>query len=337
MRMTLSHRYLRTKLDVLDTFGFPIADALNILELDRDALDLSLQRVGVDRFAALLDRAADRLGDPALGLRMGHRFRIATFAQTGSIYAYCKTLRDVIDLNSRYQRLAIDAGDIGYEYEDGRHLMYFRPYYSDHQAYRHITDLIMGAYGTAYRWLSWGSGEDLAGVLLPYGPPEQDRFHDRVFQTHVTFDSPCGRAALVFADAAMAAELTTHDPEKLSLAKAQLDRLLEDKTAVDSLDAAVEAAIRGAITSGRVTTQVVADRMGRDWPELRTALKATDRTFRARVDAVRQDMFAERHAAGESFASISQALAYNDQAAFTRAFKRWYGVSPGQWAADRTD
>jgi AraC-like DNA-binding protein len=35
--------------------------------------------------------------------------------------------------------------------------------------------------------------------------------------------------------------------------------------------------------------------------------------------------------AGKSFAQISMSLAYNDQPAMNRAFKRWFGMTPSQW------
>ena len=130
----------------------------------------------------------------------------------------------------------------------------------------------------------------------------------------------------------MTQKLTTYDVEKLTRAQAQLDQLLGSETAAASLDAAVEAAIRGAIGSGRITTHVVADRMRLDWPELKAELQQSGPGFRDRVDAIRKKMFVEYYEKGHSFAEISQALAYNDQPAFNRAFKRWYGMSPTQWS-----
>ncbi|WP_427453684.1 AraC family transcriptional regulator ligand-binding domain-containing protein [Litorimonas sp. WD9-15] len=331
MKMTLSHRYLDANLDVLDKIGFPKADSLESLELAEGWMGNPTDRFPIEPFLTLLETAAIRLDDPFIGLRMGHRFRIATFAKTGSIYGYCRNLAQVIEMNARYQHLAIDAGTVEYDHANAGHLMRFRPYYSDQNTFRHITDLVMGAYGTAYRWLSWASGEDLMGTRLPYDRPHNTDLYERVFQCPVTFSSECGTAALVFTEAAMSENLTTYDAEKLTRAQAQLDSLLNTKQAAASLDMAVDAAIRGAIQSGRVSTLVVAERLDRDWPALRKALKETDRNFWARVDGVRQNMFIDLISQGHSLSQISQALAYNDQAAFNRAFKRWYNMSPTAW------
>jgi AraC-like DNA-binding protein len=34
---------------------------------------------------------------------------------------------------------------------------------------------------------------------------------------------------------------------------------------------------------------------------------------------------------GKPFTEIAQILGYNDQSAFTRAFKKWYGTVPSQY------
>lgn len=334
MEMTLSHLYLETKIVALEKHGYSRERALDVVGLGDADLARHIDRMAVDQFLALLCDASQVLGDDHIGLRLGHGFRVSTFAQTGNVYGYAKCLKDVIELNGRYQPLAIDAGEISYvQEEDGAHFMRLRPYYDDQEKYRHITDAIMGAYVTAYRWLSWSSGADIAAMRLPYDAPTDTTFHEEVFRCPVEF----GREAvcLEFPQSAMDQILPTHDAEKLSRAKARLDQLLGSSDAQASLDSAVEAAIRGAIESGHVTSHIVADRMGRSWSTLRKDLKATDRGFRDRLDRVRQSLFIEMQAERMSFAQISQALAYNDQPAFNRAFKRWYGVSPTQWSAQQ--
>jgi len=34
---------------------------------------------------------------------------------------------------------------------------------------------------------------------------------------------------------------------------------------------------------------------------------------------------------GRSLTEIAQSLGYNDQSAFTRAFKNWYGIAPSDY------
>lgn len=335
MKMTLSHRFLDVNLNILDRIGFEKAEAIDSLELTTNWQEQPTARFSIDVFLTLLEIAAIRLDDPYIGLRMGHSFRISAYAQTGSIYGYCKDLQQVIDINSLYQCLAIDAGQVIYDQDGTHHYMRFKSYYTDQLAYRHITDLIMGAYGTAYRWLSWASGEEFCGMSFPYARPENTKIYERFFQCPLHFDSQAKSAALILSETAMKQKLTTHDSEKLARTRAQLDKLLDIDKAADSLNTAVEAAIRGAMATGQVTTQTVAKRMHRDWPDLQIELKQSGFNFRDRVEHVRQNLFIELYENGQSFAQISQALAYNDQPSFNRAFKRWYDTSPTKWAEEQ--
>lgn len=334
--MTLSHRFLDASLDILNRIGFEKAEAVESLELPENWQTQPTARFSIDVFLTLLEIAAVRLDDPYIGLRMGHSFRISTFGQTGSIYGYCKNLRQVIDMNSLYQCLAIDAGKVMYDQDGAHHYMRFKPYYTDQLAYRHITDLIMGAYGTAYRWLSWASGEELSGLSFPYATPEDTKIYETFFQCPLQFETQAKSAALILCETAMKQELPTYDAEKLTRARAQLDKLLNIDEAADSFNNAVEAAIRGAMAAGQVTTQTVAKRMGRDWSDLQAELKRSGSNFRDRVKQTRQNLFIELYESGHSFAQISQALAYNDQPSFNRAFKRWYNTSPTKWAEEQS-
>jgi len=334
MKMTLSKRYLDTNLKVLDQLGFSRAESLLALNMTEDDFDTPHSRIEIDRFVSLLTLAAETLGNPHIALYLGYKFRISAFAQTGSIYAYCENLMQVIRLNNRYQKLAIDAGEIEHSLDDdGNHNLCFRPYYSNQERYHPITDMIMGAYSTAFHWLSWSSGEDILEARLPYARPMDMALHERVFQSKIIFEAEA--YGFIFSELAMTQTLTTHDPERLVLAKAKLESLLGTHNATETLDAAVEAAIRGAIQNGRVTSQVVADRMGQSWPSLRKALKQSKRGFRDRVDEVRKAIFIEKYEAGLNFAQIAQDLAYNDQPALNRAFHRWYGLSPTQWEGQK--
>ena len=55
-------------------------------------------------------------------------------------------------------------------------------------------------------------------------------------------------------------------------------------------------------------------------------------TFRELLELVRRNEFHRLSKKGVPLAEIAFALGYNDQAAFTRAFQRWYGETPGRFS-----
>ena len=95
MKMTLSHSYLKANLKILDTLGFPKSMALECLSIDEAKLNAPMERMCVDRFVACINAAVDFTGRPNIALRMGYKFRVESFGQTGGLYSHCKTLDDV--------------------------------------------------------------------------------------------------------------------------------------------------------------------------------------------------------------------------------------------------
>lgn len=334
MKMTLSYRYLNTNLGLLAGFGFSREKSLSFLNIGEDAFKNPDARLSVEPFLELLNFASEALDDPQLALRVGHKFRVATFAETGSVYGYCKNLEAVIEMNDQYQKLAIDVGKVKFV-QDGpdQNFMVFAPHYEDMERYRPITDVIMGAYFGAYHWLSWGSGEEILGVQLPYAAPESLKTHEAIFQIPIQFNAR--QTSLQFSDIAMADTLMSFNPERLVRIKTRLDNMIGQGACTKSFDTSVDAAILAAIKNGHITSHVVADRMGLTWSAFRTALKRSGPVFRDRVDAVRQALFHEYLAEGQSFSQIALGLAYNDQPAMNRAFRRWYSMTPSQWKAAR--
>ena len=340
LRMGLSTPYLMAQLDTLNNLGFSYKQSFEALGYDEKHISDASLRIPVDTLLPLFSAAEKALGNPLIGLETGFRFRIGTFAKTGAVYSFCRDLKQVIGLNRRYQGLAIDTADITYdpvtdESGDTHHYMRFDTYYNEHEKYRHITDMVMGSYGTAYRWLSWGSGEDIKAVHLPYAAPPDIGLYERVFLCDIIFDAPI--AALEFTEKMMTAPLTTHDPDKLALLIAKLDSVSGHRNAQLSLKTAIEAAMRIALQKGTISSAILANRLSRSERQFRQDMKAANISYRQLLDEVRQKVFLEKYEAGESFASIAQSLSYNDQPAFNRAFRRWYDLSPREWALKRAE
>lgn len=330
MQMTLSYFYLDTNLGLLEELGFPRSLALEQLGLDRPPSETPMARLELDRFVDCIRLAEKHTSDKNIALKLGYKFRVGQFDQTGNLYAYSKNLDQVIQMNDLYQKVAIDAGRVEHMRDPlGGHHMCFRPYYSDVEKYRPITDLIMGSYVTTYRWLTWGFGESILSTHLPYSRPEDATTHEDIFQSDLIFDS--ANICLEFSETAMTQDITTADPERLARTRMKLDQILGKQMAARDFEAAVEAAISGALKTGQISSHIIAERLGMNWSSLRSKLNGSGVGIRERIDAVRKRKFVEKYQGGHSFAQIAMALAYNDQAAMNRAFRRWFGMTPSQW------
>ena len=339
MEMTLSIRFMLEHFERLEMLGFSREQSIKAANLPKaNYKDLDL-RVPLRAMADVYSAAQTALNDSNIGLNSGFKFRVATYGKTGGIYGYCQNIPQAIQTNAKYQKVAIDAGEISYDPERDkssgliRHFMTFHPYMDDIESYRHVIDSIAGAYFTAYRWLGWSSGEDILHVDLPYAAPEDTSTHERLFECSISFNQPYLR--LEFSEKTIVQDIATYDPEKFARAEAQLMALLESAELCDGLKMAVMTAMRASLENGKIGTIIIAERMDKTWSVLRRELSEANLSYRDLLEKVRKDMFLEYLEEDRSFSEIAQALCYNDQAAFTKAFNRWYGMSPRDWKTAR--
>jgi AraC-like DNA-binding protein len=90
--------------------------------------------------------------------------------------------------------------------------------------------------------------------------------------------------------------------------------------------------IREMLPTGDCSIGAVADRMAMHERTLQRMLKRQGTSFSQLVDQVRMDIATDRLAnSAVSIIQLSDYLGYADNTAFTRAFKRWHGITPMQW------
>ena len=92
----------------------------------------------------------------------------------------------------------------------------------------------------------------------------------------------------------------------------------------------VERHIEPLLASGPIRIEEVARALGYSRQTLYRRLKAEGATFEEVLDALRRRV--ALHLVGEQGVSVKEAawrLGFSDAAAFSRAFKRWTGASPG--------
>ena len=328
--MTMSIQYLAFQLDELERLGFPRFEALAILNLTEADFSNPTGRVDASRVEHMYQVAAKALNDPRIAIRVGYKFRVHDHQKTGSVYTYCSNIAQVMELNARYQCLSVDIGKSEYRVEDGRHFFLYN-LYEDAKDMHHVMGTIFGAWATALRWLSWASAHELKEAHVVTNKPEDISFYQEILQCPIVFGMP--RNHVEFHPDSITKPLITRDPEKLAQCITMLDELLNRGNESENFVTTLTASTQTAMAEGHVSLPIVAKRMKISERQLRNKMKSLGLSFRDMLEEERKQRFLKLHEEGESFASIAQALAYNDQSAFNRAFKRWYNMSPTQYKA----
>jgi len=335
--MTVSLRYAVANILILDKIGFPKALSYGILGLEMGVDYYPQKRLPAAKLNTVFIEAAKKLGDPLIALRVGDGFRIGNFEETGKVYSFCKDLNEVLAFNAAYQPIAIDIGRISTVQDtdpvsgDTRHFVECDLYITDIKKIEHVFLLMFGSYGTAFRWLTWASARDLKGVYTQLPQPLDASLFEQTFRCPVYFDQPYNR--IEFDEDSMMDQLSTYDPVRKAQYVAKLDALISSDNKRSSFLASLRQTILQGITSGHFSLPLIADKLNMSERKFRNELKKLDVKYRDYLEEVRKDLFIEKYESGMNFTDIAQELGYNDQSAFSKAFKRWYGMSPRAFKA----
>ncbi len=286
-------------------------------------------RIPLQSLTNIFDMAAGVLDTPNIGLQVGYRFRVHTFTETGSILALCGTLAEAAQINAMYQPLAETMGVQTFERgEDGAFIVW-APTHADDQAHRHITELVMAGYATTTNWLSWGYERGVERVDFRHEVPDSFSGYETVFGPKIRFSQP--RNALKFNDATVDQPLPMSNPEKLAQVRQRLDIIMSRAQQKSGLRERVAGHILNGLQDQNVSFGRISRDMGLAERTLRRSLSEEKLNYRSILESVRKQLCDTYMRDGRSLTDIAHLLGYNDQSAFTRAFKGWYGVKPSDY------
>ena len=325
----IASTYLLSILRILAAMGYSRERALRSGDIAHNDLLNPKHRVPMESLRLILDDAAADLGEPNIGLQVGYRFRVSTFTETGSILALCGSLAEAAQINSLYQPLAESAGRQTFERRDEGACMVYEPHFEDDDAYRHVTELVVTGYVTTANWLSWGYERGVDSVDFRHSAPPSLEGYASIIGPNLRFGQP---ENIVWFNPKMVDQpLPTSNPEKLTLVRQRLDFIMQRAQAKSGLRERVSAEILAALRDQCVSFDAVARNMGMSQRTLRRNLAEEKISYRGLLEETRKSLCENYMKDGRSLTEIAQLLGYNDQSAFTRAFKKWYGVIPSQY------
>ncbi len=287
----------------------------------------ALERVPAEAYCQFLILAAERLQDPLLGLHLGQTIKPLHLGALGYALLACHNLGEALLRIQRYHRLMHDINPIEYHHTD------------THLELR--WGVTMGRPGALFDEAGVTAivqfARDLCGRELPIAeldfvnpPPKDSRPYQAFFGCPVRFGQAITRLSLPLA--CLQWPLQQHDPHLLKL-----------------MDDQVQASLAALPASGDVveqTRQVLTQLAPQGVPELdrvASELKLSPRVLYRRLAAqghqfrdLREQTLAQSaklhlQEGRLPMSDIALLLGYSEQSAFTRAFKRWTGVSPLQW------
>jgi AraC-like DNA-binding protein len=302
-------------------------------------LDDPHSRVSLARYVALMDAAVDLCGDPGLPLDFGEQVPMDQLSIVPLIASHAATPEDGAARINRYSALMLDDGDdsgkpaLEMTHRHGKLWIRFgSPVYARYPAIAESG--IARSVARARRMLS-SAGSRATSMRFPeaihfeYPEPPHRAEYDRVFGVPLVFGSDM--TAIAIDPAMLSVSMPKQFGAAATIVTERADVLLADLRKTSSTRESVEAAIARSFASGDVRMETVARQLGLSRATLFRKLKAEGATYDEVLQTLRRDRAQKLlNEEKRSVHQVAHMLGFSDPAAFSRAFKRWTGVSPSE-------
>ena len=331
-RRRVTGSYLQPLVEAAQARGVQAGALEQAVGLPAGALAPTAESLGADDYVRLLDAGAELADDPHFGLHVGERARLGTYSVYGLILLSCRDFGQAIAQTQRYEQLAHDLGRSALSL-DGALAQY--EWISNYPArHRHLAESVFAGIRVFTTWLA-GTALPSQHVGFMHAQEADGAEYERVFGLLPRFGQPAHGASfdaavlswpVPNADVGLYPVLQQH-AEQLLRARGQNGQPREGGIAER-----VHAAIIRNLAHDKVRLASIADELGLSPRTLQRKLSEAGASFQQVLDQARYALATDYlRQPGLSLVDISFLLGYQEQSAFTHAFKEWSGINPGAW------
>lgn len=279
-------------------------------------------------YERLMRAAKVATNDPALALHFGEAVQVVDFSVIGLIGQAADTMMEAFTQLNRYVRLIVDVETDGPDRfvmrreETGLWMYDMRrdpntfPELSE-SAFSHI---IAGP--TRAGVTDW-----VREVRFTHPAPAHRAEYERVFGVPVAFSSD--RNAMRLEERVVERKVGILPRYVFGVLIEHADALLQELQSANTVRGQVERLLMPVLHTGEISMDGVADQLGMSRQTLYRNLKSENVTFEQVLDDLRHKLALEYlRGRKASVNDTAYLIGFSDPAAFSRAFKRWTGMSP---------
>lgn len=304
-------RALRKQLDVLGLDSAGLCQAAGLDPHGHEAAGATLR---------LWQLAVQASGDPALGLRVSRFVSPTSFHALGYTLVASESLREVFERIVRYHPPTRDVLQLSFQKNGERYEFSFSPPPDCAAPVPEMLDAFAAIYVRTCRNRLGRSYAPLE-VHLQRPQPENPLPWQELFRAPLFFAAPYNR--LVFASRDFDSHLDDGSPRPGGPSAQDQALIWEPR---------VRAAIEAQLPEGEPSAETVAQVLGLSLRSLQRHLADEGCRYDLLVNQCRENL-ALLHIsdAGASLSEIASLLGFADVESFSRAFKRWTGLTPAQY------
>lgn len=312
----------------LDALGFSEDRGLSCLGIDRTGLSDPDTRIDYRSVERLWQSAIEATGDPSLPLRAARRVHLAEFGLLTYIAAASRDSRTAFESLQELLPLMSTLADIGLDASSERPVVryHWNPGFEIAVPTREYAVGTIVQTSRAVGSHSWGPEE----AWFAYPPPDHADDYERILGVPVHFDASYD--AVVFSASMLDDPNPASDPALVQALEHHAQALLATLPLGDNLQSRVRHVIASLLPSG-ASAEAVAEKLRMSARNLRRRLEAENTSYKHILDEVRCEL-ARRYLVQEQrrVTEVAHALGFSDGSAFHKAFRRWTGESPTEFA-----
>jgi len=278
-------------------------------------------RLPLELLDQLWDACCETSADPLAGLRIGLNLQPGHLDSAGLLLMTCATIGEALEQLVEVAPIVGGGGEFILSGEGSQASIGYQPNLATRQAER-VEAVLAGTLSLA-RWASGGSFMP-SELRLMHKPLSARADYSALLDVNVCFQAT--ENALVFPQEQLALPLMQANPTLCDYLHALTERTLAE-LGCQSLSAKTQTMIQHYPRWGR---DRIAAEMGLSGRHLNRKLASEGCSFKTLRDSTLHQLALTRLQSNDKLDDIADGLGFSDHSAFSKAFKRWAGVTPSQ-------
>lgn len=308
----------------------PVLASLGITEPDLRDPDCRVENA---RLSQTMQLCAELCEDENIGLHCSEAMQIQHLGLVGILVMCCSSTREVFELHSRYGALVGNGLHTRYV-EQGEELCMEVTVPEGHfPLHRHDYEFSLGGWLRLFMQLVGEPSAPLR-IELPYPAPDDDSEIRSLVKAPISYGH--AQARVYFPERFAHLPLMAADPALKQTLEAQarkrLQELRGELVESDPQLTEIRRRIAEKLAYGVPTIEQIAEDMQVAVRTLQRQLDNRSSSYSQLLEQVRAEMAKQAMSKPElSLVDVALMLGFAEQSSFARAFKRWFGMSPGAW------
>lgn len=330
---TVSAGYVRAMIDFVLTKGISLNHLLldsNFKSADFDNPD---NRLLMSDYIKLVRNAKILTNDEALVLHFCENTNIEKFTIIGLICGSVSTMGEALKQLNRFSQLVIETDLLmenkRFELKPDSDGLWLEDTRNNPNQFYELTEATFGRFVCEFN--RYFSGKPFLKALhVTHPKPSYSSEYDRLFNVPIQYDSP--RNAMQIDPKWLSVEISNSTKYVFGILIKHAEDLLLQLKSSTSIKSKVEGLILPKLHTGVVNMEWTANEMSTTRQTLYRKLKAENINFESLFDELRHKMAI--HYLNGNKASVNETaylVGFSDPSSFSKAFKRWTGISPNKF------